>query len=212
MQALKNLTLSQLFIICTRYLIGSAYAFASIVKIEGKRFTTMVPEGENWNTPAHIFEVLYQSQLYWNFLGWAQFLAALLLMTQRFARLGALIFLPISINIFMITVSYGFKGTPFITGLMLLANLLLIVWDWDYFKVLLNIPSEEIQRKKEWINDPVWEILGVGLFAFTIFFRWVLHSYNIFVWGGVCLILGLAGLFIGMKRKSMYHPSTLQSI
>ncbi len=171
----------------------------------------MIPQGEDWNTPAHLFEVMYQSNLYWNFLGWSQFFAAMLLMTQRYARLGALIFLPISANIFMITVSYGFTGTPYITGLMLLANVILIVWDWGYFKVLFNISSTNIERKRIWINDRTWEILGLILFIFTISFRWVLNSFDILTWGATCLLIGLTGLFIGIKRKSIYQ-STLQTI
>ena len=170
----------------------------------------MVPQGDDWNTPAHIFEVLYQSELYWNFLGWGQFFAALLLMTQRYARLGALMFLPISANIFMITVSYGFTGTPYITGLMLLANIMLIAWDWDYFKVLFNIPSTNIERQRIWINDRTWEVVGFLLFAFTIGFRWIIQSFNVFAWGGICLVIALAGLFIGLRRKSIYQ-STLQT-
>lgn len=167
----------------------------------------MVPEGNSWNTPAHLFEVLYQSELYWNFLGWGQFFAALLLMTQRYARLGALLFLPISANIFIITVSYGFKGTPFITGLMLLANIMLIIWDWTYYKVLLNVPSNEVDRKKTWNNDPIWDLTGLLLFVFTIVFRWGFQSFNIAIWGSICLLIGLTGLFIGLSRKSKYQPS-----
>ncbi len=210
MKSLKNHTLLQLFIICTRYLIGGAYAFACVVKIQGERFTRMIPEGDSWNTPAHIFEVLYQSQVYWKFLGWGQFIAALLLMTQRYSRLGALVFLPISVNIFFITVSYGFTGTPIITGLMLLANIALIIWDWGYFKVLFNVHSNDVKRQKEWSTDVVWEILGFILFAFTISFRWMLDSFNIVTWGATCLSIGLIGLFIGLKRKSIYQ-STLQT-
>lgn len=206
MKNIKNLPVVQLFIICTRYLIGSAYAFACVVKIEGERFTTMIPQGESWNTPAHIFEVLYQSGPYWNFLGWSQFVAALLLMTQRFARLGALIFLPISLNIFMITVSYGFKGTPIITGLMLLANIMLILWDWSFFKVLLNIPSDQVLRQNVWTNDRVWEVVGFLLFSFTISFRWIIQSFNIFTWAGICLSIAIIGIYTGLKRRSLYRP------
>lgn len=60
-------------------------------------------------------------------------------MTQRYAKLGALMFLPIIANIFVITVSYNFTGTYYITGLMLLANILLVLWDWDELKILINL-------------------------------------------------------------------------
>jgi hypothetical protein len=206
MQPLKSNPLVQLLIIHTRYLIGSAYAFACMVKIQGERFTSMIPEGESWNTPAHIFEVLYQSPTYWSFLGWAQFSASLLLMTQRFSKLGALLFLPISANIFMITLSYGFTGTPYITGLMLLANMILIFWDWDTLKVIVNL-KPKLETFPNWMTDKTWEIVGLILFLFTIGFRWIIQSFNIFAWGGICLMIGIGGLIIGLKRRSNYQLS-----
>ena len=60
----------------------------------------------------HMFETLYRSGLWWKFLGLGQIIAGLLLMTQRFSKLGALMFLPIIANVFVITVSYDFRGTP----------------------------------------------------------------------------------------------------
>ena len=51
-------------------------------------------------------------------------MANLLLLTQRYALLGALAYVSIMANIFVITLSYDFGGTPIITGLLLLAGLL----------------------------------------------------------------------------------------
>ncbi|MDA1268773.1 MAG: hypothetical protein O2829_06735 [Bacteroidetes bacterium] len=46
-------------------------------------------------------------------------------MTERFAKLGAVLNLPIILNVFVITISMEFGGTSLITGLMLAANLML---------------------------------------------------------------------------------------
>ena len=105
-ERLKRLRLVQLFTIYLRYGIGSAFVYASIPKILGERFTRMPVE-----TPVgFFFEAMYQSGFYWNFLGWGQMIAALLIMTQRFATAGALMFYPIIINIWLITWSMGFRG------------------------------------------------------------------------------------------------------
>ena len=81
-----------IFIIYLRYLIGGAFVFSSIIKIQGHRFTTDSGADYPINSAWHLFETLYQSGLYWSFLGWSQLIAGALLMTQRFAALGAVMF------------------------------------------------------------------------------------------------------------------------
>ncbi len=206
MRSLKQKIPVQLFIIYLRYLIGGAFVFAAIVKIKGERFTTLDGSGSPLNSPFHLFETLYQSGLYWKFLGIGQVVAGFLLMTQRYAKLGALMFLPIVSNIFVITVSYDFKGTPVITGLMLLANILLVLWDWDELKILFNL-TPEIENKNTWMNDKVWEITGLALFLFDASYRFFTTGYNIFLWFGIFSLIAITGLIIGLKRKNLYMLS-----
>jgi hypothetical protein len=130
----------QLAVIYTRYLIGGAFVFASLVKIKGHRFTMIPGAGSPFHSPQHLFETLYQSGLYWQFLGFMQLLAGLLLMTQRYALLGALLFVPIMANVYVITISYEFGFTSVITGAMLLATIGLLIWDWDRLRIVFNQP------------------------------------------------------------------------
>ncbi len=146
-----------------------------------------------------MFETLYQSGLWWKFLGLGQLIAGFLLMTQRYAKLGALMFLPIISNVFVITISYDFRGTPVITGLMLLANILLILWDWDEVKILIN-KTPSIEPKNRFENLNIWEITGLTLFLFTVVYRLATDMYNIFIWIAVCFIIGLAGLAAGLIK------------
>ena len=200
MDKLKNNTLAQIFVIYTRYLIGSAFVFASIVKIMGERFTAVSGADSPINSAWHLFETLYASGLLWKFIGAGQLIAGFLLMTQRFAKLGALLFLPIISFVFVFTVTYDFRGTPIITGLMLLANIMLIAWDWDTLKVLVNKdPILQLSKRLEYSR--VWEITGLVLFVFTAGYRWIIPGYNIFVWAGSCIVIGIAGLIIGLVRK-----------
>jgi len=205
LRSLKQKISVQLFIIYLRYLIGGAFVFAAIVKIKGERFTTLDGTGSPLNSPFHLFETLYQSGLYWKFLGIGQVVAGFLLMTQKYAKLGALMFLPIISNIFVITVSYDFKGTPVITGLMLLANVLLVLWDWDELKILFNL-TPVLENKNTWMNDNVWEITGLALFLFDASYRFFTTGYNIFLWFGICCLIALTGLMLGLKRKRLYLP------
>lgn len=200
---IKHNVWAQLFIIYTRYLIGGAFVFASLIKIKGIRFTSESGATYPINTAWHFFETMHQSGLYWQFIGVSQLIAGLLLMTQRYAKLGALINLPIIVNIFIITISYSFKGTPIITGLMVLANLLLILWDWDSLKLLIN-HTPAIKTIKRLEDFKIWEIVGLLLFIFTTIYRGFVNSYQIFFWFGICFIIGFVGLLLGLKKRKIY--------
>ena len=62
-QALKHSLLLQLAIIYTRYLVGGAFVFASLIKIKGHRFTQIADDGGG-HSVGHFFEMMYQSGLY----------------------------------------------------------------------------------------------------------------------------------------------------
>lgn len=138
--------------------------------------------------------------LWWKFLELGQIIAGLLLMTQRYSKLGALMFLPIISNVFVITVSYDFRGTPLISGLMLIANIMLVLWDWDEIKILINkAPVMDTAARLE--NMKVWEITGLLLFLITAVYRLSVTGYNIFLWFSVCLVIGVTGLVIGVYQN-----------
>jgi hypothetical protein len=200
---MKQKTLPQLFIIYLRYLIGFAFIFSSIVKIQGLRFITDSGAENPINSAWHFFETLYQSGIYWRFIGIAQFITGSFLITQRFAKLGVLFFLPIIANVFVITISYDFKGTPIITGLMLLATILLLVWDWDSLKVLCNQKPTNSNRKRL-ENDPIWIYLGCIFIALTLVAKLILNDERIIYAFLLFPIVGLIGLIIGYNRKKLY--------
>ena len=187
------------FVIYLRYLIGGAMVFSSIVKIKGERFTSADGATAPIKSAWHLFETLYQSGLYWEFLGWSQLLAGLLLMTQLYATLGAVIMLPITINIVVITLSYSFGGTPVITVLLLLANILLVLWEYDKLLPLFRVSSR--QQEKALLPTTaveaarIWNYLGVLLFLFTVVYV-PLFERNPIPWFLTCIILGLGGLII----------------
>jgi hypothetical protein len=183
----------QLAVIYTRYLLGGAFVFASLVKIQGERFTQVKSAGSPFHSPEHLFETLYQSGLYWQFLGLMQFLAGLLLLTQRYALLGALLFLPIIANIYVITLSYDFGATHLITGAMLLATGGLLVWDWHRVRIVFNqpvllLPAAAFAERKR------WEVVGGVLFLFTVGERVLVAGDNPLVWFGGCVLIGTVAL------------------
>lgn len=170
----------------------------------GERFTSGSGADEPIDSAWHLFETLYASGMLWRFMGLGQLVAGFLLMTQRYAKLGAVAFFPIISFVFMFTVNYHFTGTPIITGLMLLANIMLIIWDWDVLRVLINKPPI-INTTRRLENDPVWEITGLTLFLFIVIYRLTINGYNFLFWAAACAGICLAGLIFGLMRKKRYN-------
>ena len=110
-----------------------AFLPSGITKVLGRRFTTLSPE----SSVGYFFDALYKTGVYWRFIGVAQLLAGVLLLIPRTQALGAVLYFPLILNIFLITVSMRFQGTPFITGAMLLANIYLLCWHYDAWRGLI---------------------------------------------------------------------------
>ena len=192
---LKQKSWANIFTIYLRFLIGAAFVFSSVVKAQAQRFIGYDGSSFPINSMPHFFETLYQSGIYWQFIGLSQLLAGFLLLTQRFATLGALIFYPIILNIFFITISYDFHGTPIVTGLMLLANTYLLLWDYHKFKPLLLNKCTATNHGNEDTNNPIetlnlWIVAGTFLFAASLLFR--ILDINPKYWFWTCTLIGFA--------------------
>jgi len=130
--------------IISRILLALAFVPTGLVKLMGERFTLM-----GIDTPVGLFfEAMYQSGGYWTFVGLAQVVAGVLLLIPRTSTLGAVLFFPIVLNIFVITVALEFRGTPFITGSMLLASVFLLCWDYDRLKTVVWPPASSAARSQ----------------------------------------------------------------
>lgn len=164
-QALRQKTFLQIFTIYTRYLVGGAFIIAAVGmgKLNGSSnlMFSMDKPIQELQPIQQFFRVMTESGLYWQFIGWSQILAGVLLMTQRFAKLGALIFFGLILNIFVITIAYHFKGIPVITGLMLLAATYLVVWDIQVFLPLVSNKPIVHTVPLSVMDHPWWTILGI---------------------------------------------------
>lgn len=121
---------TQLFTVFVRCLLALGFIPPSIVKILHKPFTVL-PDS---NPVGAYFSALYNTGFYYEFIGWSQLIAALLLLFPRTAHLGALMFFPIIANVAVLTTSVGFKGTWLLTILMSFAALYLVAWEYDRLK------------------------------------------------------------------------------
>jgi uncharacterized membrane protein YphA (DoxX/SURF4 family) len=198
-ERLKQHTALQIFTIYLRYLIGGAFIIAAIGmgKLSGKSFIdSATPIGELMPIQ-QFFRVMAESGLYWKFIGWFQIVCGALLMTQRFARLGALLFFGMIVNIFVITVSYHFQGTPVVTGLMTLAATYLLVWDMHALQFIVRKPqhSNLIEPQALKVHDQnYWGILGVIMVISIIAIA--LIKYNVIFALLSPLVIGFAGFIL----------------
>lgn len=211
MNQFKSNFWAQLFVIYTRFLLGGGFVFASIIKIKGRRFTTASQEDAAFGTAMHFFETMYQTGIYWQFLGWGQLIAGFLLMTQRFAKLGAVVNFPIILNVFVITLSMDFAFTPVITGMMFLANLGLLAWHWNELRFLINLPiTQDPPNRIE--NERIWEITGLLMFGFTAGYRILKDGYDPIFWFGICFLIGFGAFLLRVKRglKKPFPPENQQ--
>ncbi len=222
----------QLFTIYTRYLIGGAFVIAAfnMGKFSGPWSPGFSPEFleltqrkgieiepfDNLDAFGQFWRAMGTSGMYWKFIGAGQVVGGALLMTQRLARLGAVIFFAIILNIFVITVTYQFVGTPYITGLMLLAVTYLLVWDLDALQPLYRSASriQPVTPESGWIASPYWCWLGAVMMAAVIseyFLRinMVFQLLTAFFIGAIGLVIFLVGL--SQKRKR-FLPAPLDTI
>ena len=161
-------------VLATRCLFAMAFIPTGWVKFMGHRFTQISVE----SPVGAFFEAMYQTGGYWQFLGATQVVAGLLMLVPRAATLGAVIFFPVALNIFVITVALDFRGTPFVTGPMLFAATALLAWDWDRLRGILTPSPQTLTaaERERWPRiarlGPAWEraayVVGTaaGLFIF----------------------------------------------
>jgi uncharacterized membrane protein YphA (DoxX/SURF4 family) len=160
-------------IINIRFLLGFAFLPSGMKKLLGHRFTSISVD----NPVGLFFENMYQTGFYWNFLGLAQVLFGVLLMTQRFASFAALFFITILTNIWLITISLEFKGTWIITSLMMFANIVLLIWDYQKYRSLFMYKNPVTPKLyKEPHQD--WIIVGV-LLCFLYFVTNLLSEFKV---------------------------------
>lgn len=135
---LKQKKIFHLFTWLTRILLAIAFIPSGLKKFLGERFTNL-----GLDSPVgFFFEALYRTNEYWNFLGLAQLITAVLILIPRTAFLGALCYFPIILNINIIVIAMEFTGTPYITVLMFLANIYLLFWDYKKVKQIVGVVFE----------------------------------------------------------------------
>ena len=146
------------FAVFCRIALAAGFLPTGYVKIIGERFTGLPSN----NPLGHYFDALHLTGYYYTFIGIAQIIIAILLLIPRTALLGALMYFPVIINICVLTYATRFDGTRLIT-MMVLANLFLLVWDYDRLKHIL--PFRQPKTDPPVLKKPLGNRLRIIFFG-----------------------------------------------
>jgi hypothetical protein len=191
--------LLQIFTSVTRILLFVGFTPPSIIKILNKPFTVL-PDS---NPVGHYFNALYNTGFYYQFIGWSQLIAAVLLLFPRTAHIGALMFLPIIVNIAVLTTSVGFVGTWVITVFMSLAAMWLAAWDYDRLKPILFYKREA--KASVFKHEIIWMPVLFAVGGACVAGIWSLMRLGNFrnYWM-IALYLSTGGLLFGLAA-AIHH-------
>ena len=123
-----------LFSIFCRLALAYAFIVAGIVKIVDERFAS----GLSVNHPMGAYlDALHHTGYYYTFIGIAQIVAAILILLPRTVTLGAILYLPIIVNIWLLSFALRFEGSLVTSPLMVLATIYLLIWNYDRLRYIL---------------------------------------------------------------------------
>ncbi len=161
-----------IFQLVCRILLAYAFIAAGMVKILGERFASGLsvihPMGS-------YLEALHHTGYYYTFIGVAQVVAAILLLFPRSVLVGALLYFPIIVNIWVLSYAVRFVGSFVTSPLMVLANLYLLAWHYDKLRYILpfNSYSKEVSLvKPQKYSNKFPFLFSAGVISTMVFFVW----------------------------------------
>ncbi|MEP3836484.1 MAG: DoxX family protein [Algibacter sp.] len=168
------------FSIFCRLTLAFGFIVAGMIKVMDERFASGLSEIHPMGA---YLTALHHTGYYYPFIGYAQILAATLLVIPRTVTLGALLYFPIIVNICILSFAVRFEGSFVSAPLMVLANLYILVWNYDKLKYILpfkNIPNFGIvKRPKKWNNKFPFSFFGGVAVTFALIILIFLKGFDI---------------------------------
>ncbi|RAK65687.1 DoxX family membrane protein [Hymenobacter edaphi] len=129
--------LRRLYVMGARLLLGALMLSGGLYKLTENHIPGLMGPPVN-----HAFLARYGLVIFGQFIGVAQLVIGLLLLTGRFALLGAVLLVPMWLNIIFLTWSQHWVGTPFLVTGFLVLTLGLLLHDYPRLKWLLYPPAD----------------------------------------------------------------------
>lgn len=189
----------------TAFFLGFTFFGAGMAKLyAGHQFI-------GWIGPVWLIEQLeqYRLGLYGHFIALSQVVIGFMLLSPRFRTLGAVMLVPMLLNILLITISQQWTGTPYLVSIMLGMNGFLLFMDAPKLLPLVQpdriyIPSR--LKKYTWTGHFIWlSGLLVVLGAIPISFRFLYLSYGL-------VLSGILLAFLSHKADPSFTMETKKAV
>ncbi|UOR04118.1 DoxX family membrane protein [Hymenobacter aerilatus] len=128
--------LRRLYVVGARLLLGALMLGGGLYKLSDNHIPGLMGPPMD-----HAFLAQHSLEIFARFIGVAQLFIGLLLLTGRFALLGAVMLVPMWLNIIFLTWSQHWVGTPYLVTGFLVLTLGLLLHDYSRLKFLLYPPA-----------------------------------------------------------------------
>jgi uncharacterized membrane protein YphA (DoxX/SURF4 family) len=158
-----NAAVRNLIVVGTRIFLGLIFFTSGMGKLTHGGFVGLIG-------PVWLEEKMAQYGLgMWAvFVAWSQVTIGLLLLSQRFAVIGSIMLVPMIANIFVITVSMKWPGTPYVNAVFLAMNALLLWSERHRLKLLFIDDPEAVRRIAVTRRNPRLDLLCAGGIALCL--------------------------------------------
>lgn len=193
----RRVDAAQRFTLLIRTALAAAFVAPGLTKVLGIEFAPGIEPG---SLVGAYFQAFHAVGPYYAFVGAAQAVAGLLLLSRRTALLGAVLYFPAILNIAVLTVAARFGvGTPVVTVLMALGCLWLLLWDGHRLVPILSAATRSVPVRA--VEPALWDLLvprSVG--AETAERRLLRLAY----------VLGLAGVLAAtLAARALLPPASM---
>ncbi|ATP58934.1 hypothetical protein CPT03_21915 [Pedobacter ginsengisoli] len=173
-QVLAFLTQKHLYLGMTRYLLGITMIPYALTKILRTQFVltgfalTELQSLESMSGTTLAWAFLGHSVWFQVLLGFLELIPAILLLFRRTTLLGAMLMLPVTLNVFLINYALDlWPGTKVIASALLILNILALVFEWAKIKsLLIVIIGRGIQFKLTKVETAI-NIVAIALVGYV---------------------------------------------
>lgn len=128
-QSIEQILFFKLIYWIARLGLGLAFVASGLRKVPGIHFTAL-PDS---NPVGAFFSLMESMPLYWHFIGFYQIIVGILALLNHWAALSGVLMLPVTVNIFLVSLALDMRGTPVITALMLIGNIYYMLWHREQY-------------------------------------------------------------------------------
>lgn len=162
-KTLRQKRWAQLFVANLRIFIGLAFLPASLKKLMGQPFT----DPENTGVFHEFLHAFHAVDGFYQVAGALQLITAILLMTQRFATLGAALALPLLVAIGALCWSSAGIPTVTVVTLMTCGVVGLLLWEFDRWRWIFSAEDTAIELTitplPRLIDSALWQRCGAAI-------------------------------------------------